>query len=128
MIENFRTEAIWTAMMQHDAIRRGLMKAGFSGLEPLSGEETPDGAFDLDVYPNPSSHTVHVDFSLVSSGRIELALYDLLGRRVAVLDAAYKSTGPHGLAADFSRLSSGTYFLVLKAPSGMITHPITLFR
>ena len=128
MIENFRTEAIWTAMMQHDAVRRGLMNAGFSGLEPLSGEETPDGTFDLEVYPNPSSHTVHVVFSLVSSGSIELALYDLLGRRVAVLDAAYKSTGAHRLAAEFSTLSSGTYFLVLKAPSGTITHPITLFR
>jgi hypothetical protein len=71
---------------------------------------------------------VHVAFSLVSSGSIELALYDLLGRRVAVLDAAYKSFGPHRSAADLSTLSSGTYFLVLKAPSGTITHPITLFR
>ena len=77
---------------------------------------TPGGtlALSLSVEPNPGM-TQRVSFVVPRSAKVEVGVYDLLGRRVAVLARGEMPAGSYtrewdGLAADGSRVTSGVYF------------------
>jgi hypothetical protein len=65
------------------------------------------------VYPNPFNPVARVDYSLSAAGRAELALYDLLGRRVALLAEGHQPAGEHQAQIEGSGLASGVYLLQL---------------
>ncbi|MGA9120259.1 MAG: glucoamylase family protein, partial [Bacteroidota bacterium] len=105
MIENYRTGRVWNRFMKNPDVQRGLQVAGFvqtpSAVEPMPSQPTE---FALSQnYPNPFNPKTVISCSvppsaerdLVSNGvrdgqltvdsRMKLAVYDLLGREVAVL-------------------------------------------
>lgn len=70
--------------------------------------------------PNPFTSTTDVEFLLQSSGPALVAVYDVLGRRVATLADEIFHAGPHILTWDGSgthgeALPSGMYFVKLDA-------------
>lgn len=64
------------------------------------------------VAPNPAGDRIAVDFELVEDGPTSLALYDMIGRRVAVLLDAEMAARPHHLET-FLDVPDGVYFLEL---------------
>ncbi|MFH1863020.1 MAG: T9SS type A sorting domain-containing protein, partial [bacterium] len=58
-----------------------------------------------------------VRFSLPQPGAVKLELFDLLGRRVAVLSEGYRQSGDYVLKLDTGELPSGIYLLRLSAAS-----------
>jgi hypothetical protein len=60
---------------------------------------------------------VHVDYALSGSAEARISIFDLLGRRVTVLDAGGEA-GAHHLDCDLGPASSGIYFLRLQAGGG----------
>jgi hypothetical protein len=71
-----------------------------------------------EVQPNPSSSAALIPFTLGSEAQVEAALYDVLGRRVAVLASGTFPAGRHALALDGARLPSGVYVMHLTARAG----------
>jgi hypothetical protein len=71
-----------------------------------------------EVQPNPSSSAALIPFTLGSEAQVEAALYDVLGRRVAVLASGVFPAGRHTLALDGARLPSGVYVVHLTARAG----------
>lgn len=74
--------------------------------------------FALEVRPNPGP-THRVRFSLPRKDRVELGVYDLLGRRMAVLASGEMEAGVYnrewnGLDADGNRAGAGVYFYRLQ--------------
>lgn len=65
------------------------------------------------VWPNPFNPTARVEYDLPAAGRVELALYDLLGRRAALLESGQRAAGAHAAVLDGSRLASGVYVVRL---------------
>jgi hypothetical protein len=61
------------------------------------------------VAPNPASGRAAVAFTLEAPTAVRLALYDVLGRAVATLDAGHLGAGPHRITLDVSRLPAGVY-------------------
>ncbi len=61
-------------------------------------------------YPNPFNPVTKINFDLPERGRVELRLYDMLGREVAVILNEILSAGYHTAVFDASGLSSGIYF------------------
>jgi hypothetical protein len=57
-----------------------------------------------------------VKYELTTSGEMSLELFDLLGRKVALLEQAYKPAGDYVLRLDLPALPAGIYFLRLKTP------------
>jgi hypothetical protein len=74
----------------------------------------------LPCAPNPFNAATMISFSLARPANVEIAIYDVLGRLVAIPLVAYRSAGTHELrwTARDSRgrsLGSGVYFIVARA-------------
>ncbi len=83
-------------------------------------EELPQQTRLFANYPNPFNPVTEIRYELHEANDIVLAVYDMLGRRVAVLHQGPQSAGLHSVSFDASRLSSGVYLYRLDA--GMETH------
>jgi glycosidase len=68
------------------------------------------GVFALDQnYPNPFNPNTVLGFELPETGRVRLAVYDILGREVAVLVDGVYPAGRNTVTFDGTRLASGVY-------------------
>jgi uncharacterized membrane protein len=79
--------------------------------------------------PNPSSSSTRLDFTLASAGRVDLAIFDAAGRRVATLLDEDVSPGPRSVTWDGREASgrmaaAGLYFARLTTPHGSVTRRI----
>jgi len=63
-------------------------------------------------YPNPFNAATTIGFNLEQAGRVQMAAYDLLGRRVADIADGYLSAGEHRVSWQ-TDLPSGLYLLRL---------------
>jgi hypothetical protein len=79
-------------------------------------------------YPNPFNPTTMVSYQLPTASNIKLAVYDFLGREVAVLVEANKAPGVYLARWDATGMSSGVYFARLTAGSFVQTRKMTLVR
>ena len=61
-------------------------------------------------------------------GPATVAVYDLMGRRVATLLSRDLSAGSHALTLDASRWASGTYFVRVTANGRSETQPFRVVR
>jgi PKD repeat protein len=71
-------------------------------------------------YPNPFNPTTEIAFTLGSTGRVNLSIYNVLGERVVTLVDDVRSAGEHRITWDSrsssgSKVSSGVYFYRLEA-------------
>jgi VCBS repeat-containing protein len=77
--------------------------------------EAPPEQFALfGNYPNPFNPETVIRYALPEPARVHLAVYDAVGRQVAVLVDETQPAGYHERVFDASRLHSGTYFYQLK--------------
>lgn len=86
----------------------------------------------LTSWPNPFNPSTVIGFRVVTqdraSVRVRVAVYDLLGREVAVLVDGNIPSGSHQVRFDASGLSSGLYFVRLTTLFTSTIHPITLLK
>ena len=85
-------------------------------------------------YPNPTAGPTTLRFSLASPGRVELAIFDAMGRRVRTLVNGERAAGSSvarwdGVDETGVRVRPGTYFARLRgANSAALFRRITLMR
>ena len=81
----------------------------------VSAREIPESYALLQNYPNPFNPTTAVSFQLPVTSDVKLAVYDLLGREVAVLVNERKKRGSYVITFYAGNLPSGTYFCTIDA-------------
>ena len=90
-------------------------------------DETQPQAFALGQnYPNPFNPTTVIPFQLQQGSAVTLAIYDVLGRRVATLVEGVLPAGAHTAVWDASRLASGVYYYRLEAAGHAQTRALLL--
>ncbi len=99
----------------------------------LSAVATPTAASratptELTAYPNPFEAGTTFSFGLDVRDEVRLAVYDVLGREVAVLLDGPVEAGTHDIALDARGLASGTYIYRLTVGDVMRTGRVTLVR
>jgi hypothetical protein len=77
-----------------------------------------ESRISVSCYPNPFNGTVSVSYNLPSDGEYDLTIYDILGRKVRVLEQGFLLAGPRRAFWDgtdqYSRnVASGMYFVRL---------------
>ncbi len=89
----------------------------------------PAPSFGLEQnYPNPFNASTQVRFALAEAGMTRLAVYDMLGREVAVLVEAEKNAGIHTVRFQTADLPSGVYFYVLTSGNFRQARKMLLLR
>jgi L-ascorbate metabolism protein UlaG (beta-lactamase superfamily) len=94
-------------------------------------EDIPDAptTFSLEQnYPNPFNPSTVIKYQLPVSGEVTLAVYDLLGRRVAVLVSEKLAAGRYSREWNAAEIPSGVYFCRLNAGSFSQTRKIILMK
>lgn len=79
-------------------------------------------------YPNPFNPVTVIGFQLPVNSQVRLAIYDLLGREVAVPVDGHLSAGSHEITFDASSLNSGIYLYRLETPAGVLNRKMTLVK
>jgi hypothetical protein len=79
-------------------------------------------------YPNPFIAATTIEFGLPSAGRARLAIYDGLGREVAVLAEGERAAGSHRVIWAAQDLASGVYFYRLDTAGKTLTRKLILSR
>jgi len=82
-------------------------------------EMIPDKNELLSNYPNPFNSSTVISFSINIDGRIELIIYDVIGRRIRALIAGFQKSGVYHVSWDGRNekgflVDSGVYFFSLK--------------
>lgn len=68
-----------------------------------------------DVYPNPAVSAVNVRYEVPTSSRVEIILYDMLGRRVSVPYEGVQTAGWHEVKFEIDKLAPSVYILALES-------------
>jgi hypothetical protein len=80
-------------------------------------------------YPNPVRQATTLRYGLPQAGTVRLAVYDVLGRRVAMLAEGRKqAAGWHRLRWNAERLASGVYFVRLTTDGEQRTRKVVVVR
>jgi hypothetical protein len=88
----------------------------------------PD-AFSLDQnYPNPFNPSTRISYTLATTQRVTLKVYDLLGEEVAVLTDGVQSAGEHTVKFNASGRASGIYLCKLETDTGVLTKKMLLVQ
>ncbi len=81
------------------------------------------------VYPNPFNPSLNVEVNLPRSSDLHVAVYNLVGRKVAELANGFYRPGRHRLLFDGSHRASGVYFIRAEVPGRWsATKKVTLLR
>lgn len=79
-------------------------------------------------YPNPFNPTTIITFGLPQTTQARLEVFNILGRRVALLVDEPRNAGYHEVSFDASNLSSGVYLYRLKAGDIVRTEKMMLIK
>ena len=79
-------------------------------------------------YPNPFNPTTTVPFALAADGRVRLEVFDITGRRLAVLLDEFRQAGFYEVSWNAGQVASGIYIYRMITPEGSFTRKMTLIR
>ncbi len=87
----------------------------------------------MSSYPNPFNPQTTISFELFSDSHVDLAIYNMVGQKVATLMDGFKDNGSYdvnwgGTDSNGSELASGIYMVKLVTDRGVVTNKITLLK
>jgi hypothetical protein len=133
LIGDYQASQLWWPMFRHDRARTGCYGAAVpTGVDGTAGA-TPSATRITSIYPNPFNPSTRIAFELSARARVELAIYDVAGRRVAVILDGEMGAGRyevvwHGRTVSGGTAASGIYFCALRAGDAAETRKIVLVR
>jgi flagellar hook assembly protein FlgD len=114
---------------------------GYSGILSIDtvtavGDDTagpPQATTLAAIYPNPFNPRTTIAYELAEAAAVKLAIYDLRGMQVRVLEAGNRPSGRHQAIWDGQddkgrAVPTGTYFCRLSTAQGSQTRKLTLAR
>jgi endo-1,4-beta-xylanase len=79
-------------------------------------------------YPNPFIASTRIGYTIPAPAAVTLTVFDLLGREVQTLVAAYQEPGAYTVTFDAGRLPGGVYVYRLEVGTSVLTRPMLLVR
>ena len=78
-------------------------------------------------YPNPFNPSTSISYSLGTTGKVQLKIYDMLGKEIATLVDEVQTSGSHSV--EFNKpLSSGVYYYTLRAGEFTSTRKMIILK
>ena len=79
---------------------------------------------EMNIYPNPVTHAVNVEFTLKINSQVNLQLYDELGKLVKRVKKDNYTIGNNKIQLEIGNLKSGIYFVSLNVDDKVFTRQI----
>jgi len=86
----------------------------------------PAASSGLIAAPTPFNGITSIRFTLAAPSRVDLAVFDARGRRVATLERGRLAAGHHAVPWNVARAASGTYLVRLRADDHTLVTKISL--
>lgn len=83
---------------------------GTTGVDEQHSALSPRDRILLETYPNPFNPSTTIRFTIPSAAHVNLAVFDNLGRRVAVLADGTMTNGQHAVQWQAGSHASGVYY------------------
>ena len=113
-------------------LEANLLLAEYAGMIPTGlaedAREHPDGSVLGVNYPNPFNPSTQIPFVLSEAGDVTLAVFDVLGREVAVLVEGRLGAGSHAAPFAAGGLPSGVYVARLQTNGHVQTRTMLLVK
>ncbi len=79
-------------------------------------------------YPNPFNPTTNIKYSITQSGKVTLAIFNILGQKVATLVNEVQKPGNYIVSFDASKLASGVYIYRIQTDNFTQSKKMTLLK
>lgn len=79
-------------------------------------------------YPNPFNNATNIEYTIKEENYVELAVYNVLGEKVAILVDERKLPGKYSINFSSNSLPSGIYIYRLKEGNRIISRKMTLLK
>lgn len=112
-------------------VSRGIAKWTVPKSQAVSNEETDTGltTFALNQnYPNPFNPSTKISFSIASADQVSLAVFNILGQKVATIVNGRLNAGSHSVNFNASSLSSGVYIYRLDTSQGSLSKRMLIIK
>ncbi len=97
-------------------------------IDKNGGFISPPSSLSLSAHPNPFNPSTSIFFTLPKAGAVKLTVFDVTGREVVTLADEDMAAGEHHVIFDGAQLSSGIYFVCLRAQQITRTVKVALIR
>ncbi len=79
-------------------------------------------------YPNPFNPSTTIAYGLPKEAQVQVAVYNILGQRVALLVDGVVKAGNYQVVFNANRLASGVYFYVMRAADKVFKQKMVLLK
>jgi hypothetical protein len=101
---------------------------GIAEATPARSSSQAAAEMGVVAYPNPMRDRATLSLTLAEQAPVSVAIYDVMGRRVALLADEVLSAGTHQLPFDASSLANGVYVYRVEMPNGVETGRLSVLR
>jgi len=98
------------------------------GVEEEEKELLPSSFTLYQNYPNPFNPSTRIKYQVASTAKVNLIVYDILGREIATLVNEIKPVGTHEVEFDASELPSGIFFYRLQSGNFTLTKKMMVIK
>jgi PKD repeat protein len=100
----------------------------FDSFGPCENVRVASGTATLGLAANVITDHVVLGYELPEDAEVDLAIFDVTGRRVAVLENSHQSRGAHEISWDARHLARGVYYVRLEAQGTQVVKRLVLLR
>ena len=94
--------------------------------------DLPGVAWAREPWPNPFNPLINARFTLSRGAEVTAGIYDLAGRKVAILADGWHAAGDHALQWDGRNdgrsVAAGVYLLRIRTPENTLIHKVMLIK
>jgi hypothetical protein len=130
LIWNDAENAAYSAAADLKAVDAAMKAAGITnGIAAVKQNSNIPHSYSLSQnYPNPFNPSTVINFSLQNASNVTLAVYNILGQKVATLVNEYKQAGTYTAQFDASKLASGVYIYRIEAGNFVAVKKMMLLK
>jgi hypothetical protein len=81
------------------------------GETKTEGNQSPSSFALTNVYPNPANTNVNMTIAIPVNASVDIAIYDISGRKVSTVASGLYSPGEYTLTSDVTGLTNGVYIV-----------------
>ena len=84
--------------------------------------------FQLQIFPNPSSGIINIQYLIPSPSSVSYQIYNIQGIQVGILNLGVQNSGTQQSTFDGSALPNGAYYLIMTVGVSQETIPFTILK